>query len=326
MNTYSGLCLILCLGIFSLTLFAGAVAAEVISGLLRYFGHEKRFMRSPILLFSLRLFPVVFSSVLTLGLALPAYLSLEPGETGEAPEPYLIAFAAVSCFLFVVIALRFFRLLSATNRVSREWQKNANRIDIPAPVPIFQIEAPPGFFAVVGVFKPRVFVGREALACLTQEELEAAISHELAHVRSLDNMKRALLSASRLPIWFRNLGQLDSVWAEAAELQADEGSLARSSALDLSSAIVKISRLQSQPPAVTTQLVPACHLVSSNHSSAMALRLERLRSLIEMPTYSAVGRNKCVIPWLIGVAILAYCVEVQFLLSVTHRIMEVLVK
>jgi hypothetical protein len=74
------------------------------------------------------------------------------------------------------------------------------------------------------------------------------------------------------------------------------------------------------------QPVPACHLVSSNQSSAMAVRLERLRSLLEMPTYSAAARNKYVIPWLIGVAILAYCVEVQSLLSITHRVMEALVK
>jgi hypothetical protein len=326
MNTYSGLCVVLCLGIFSLSLFASAAAAEALAALLSYFGRGKRFMRSPALLFTLRIFPFAFSLALTVSLALPAYLLLEPGETGEAPQTYLLALAGVALFALVVFAVRLLRLLSTTSRVLRHWHKNAIRIDIPAPVPIFQIEAPPALFAVVGMFKPRVFVGREALTCLTQEELEAAISHELAHVRSLDNIKRTLLKVTRLPICFRNLRTIDSAWADAAELQADERSLAQTSAVDLSSAIVKIARLQVLPWAVTMQPVPACHLVSSNQSSAMAVRLERLRSLLEMPTYSAAARNKYVIPWLIGVAILAYCVEVQSLLSITHRVMEALVK
>jgi hypothetical protein len=326
MNTYFGLCVVLCLGIFSLSLFASVLGSELVAALLSHFACGKRFMRSPALLFSLRIFPFAISLVLTVALALPAYVSLEPGETGEAPQPYLVALAGVSFFVFVVFAVRLFRLVSTTNRVSREWQKNASRTDFPAPVPIFQIEAPPALFAVVGVFNPRVFVGREALACLTQEELEAAISHELAHIRSLDNIKRILLSVTRLPVCFRNLGALDTAWADAAELQADERSLARTSAVDLSSAIVKVGRLQLLPRTVTTQPVPACHLVSSNQSSAMALRVERLRSLLEMPTDSAAARNNYVIPWLMGLAILAYCVEVQSLLSVTHRLMEALVK
>jgi Zn-dependent protease with chaperone function len=294
--------------------------------LLSYFGRGKRFMRSPALLFSLRIFPFAFSLVFTVGLALPAYLRVEPGETGEAPEPYLVALAAVSLLIFAVFALRLFRLLSTTRRVSRQWQINATRIDIPVPVPIFQIEAPPALFAVMGMFKPRVFVGRAALACLTLEELEAAISHELAHVRSLDNIKRALLIVTRLPSCFRNLRALDTAWAEAAELQADESSLARTSAVDLSSAIVKIGRLQILPPTVTMQAVPACHLVSSNQSSTMALRLERLCCLLDTSTYSPATRNKYVIPLLMGLVTLGYCVEVQSLLSVTHRVMEALVK
>ena len=326
MNTYFGLCVVLCLGVFSLSLFASVIGSELMAALLGYFGRGKRFMRSPALLFALRILPFAFSLALTVGLALPAYLSLEPGETGEAPQPYLVGFACLSLFALVVFAVRLFRLMWTTSRVSRHWQNNAIRIDFLAPVPIFQIEGPSALFAVLGMFKPRVFIGREALACLTQEELEAAISHELAHVRSLDNVKRTLLSLTRLPVCFRNLRAIDSAWADAAELQADERSSQRTSAVDLSSAIVKISRLQILSRTAAMQPVPACHLVSSNQSSAMALRLERLRSLLEMPTRPPDVRNKYVMPLLIGAAILAYCLEAQFLLSVTHRAMEALVK
>lgn len=324
MNTYFELCTVLCLGIFSLVLLAGSVAADVAAGLLGRFRFGNRLLRSPALLFALRMFPFAFSSFLTLGLALPAFLLLEPRQTGEAPELYLIVLASLSVMGFATVGIRLLRVLSATTQISSEWQQRAERIHIAAPIPVFRVEAPASLFAVAGVVRQRVFIGGEALACLTPEEVNAAIAHELAHVRSFDNLKRLALSISRLPRWLSHLESIDAAWSEAVELAADEEALKSSAtALELGSAIVKIGRLHS----TTMPSIAACHLVMSDKSSALAMRLARLRFLLDH-TARTPARSSRLIParvLLISI-ILGYLFALPAALALTHRAMEWLVR
>ena len=56
----------------------------------------------------------------------------------------------------------------------------------------FVLNGLPGV-SLAGVWRPRILVGSEARAALTPSELDLAISHEIAHRRSRDNLKRFLM-------------------------------------------------------------------------------------------------------------------------------------
>lgn len=327
MNTYFALCGVLCLGIFCATLFAGSLLAETVAAMLKNFRSENLRTYSPKLLFLLRIFPFGFSAGITLGLALPAFLLLEPKQTAEAPETYLIVFAVIGAACSLLILIRLVRLLLATKRLSCEWRRSAVKIPAPAEFPVFRVEGSSSLFAVVGIFKPRVFIGGDLLDCLTPEELHAALAHERAHVRSFDNLKRALLSMTLLPSVLRNLAFVDRAWDEASELAADSHSIDRTSALDLASALVKIAGLRTASSARThLPSVAACHLLSENEPSGLAVRLERVRNLLSDPAVPSARR-----PILWGrvfavAAALLYVISLPSILVFGHRFMEALVK
>ena len=99
---------------------------------------------------------------------------------------------------------------------------------------------------LAGVLRPRVLVGSDALGALTDAELDVAISHEIAHRRSRDNVKRFLLFCApdllgALPIARR----LEGAWAAEAEYRADAQAVRgdEDRAVSLASALVKVARL-----------------------------------------------------------------------------------
>ena len=321
MKAYFELCVVLCLGIFGVVLVAGSLTANFVAGFLRRsrFGNDAA--TSPVVLFLLRMFPLGFSSFITFGLAFPAFLLLEPRQTREAPDLFLIALAGFSVLLFAVVTVRALRIWSGMIQMSREWQRSAERIPVAAPIPLFRIDAPASLFAVTGIFRPRVLIGREALACLSREELASAVDHEVAHVRSRDNLKRFILSVTRLPRFLSHLGSIDAIWSEAVEFAADEAALkGPTSALELGSAIVKIGRLHS----VATLAIAACHLVPPGKPSAMAIRVERLRFLLENPAPPKPSRASARL--LLTSLILFYLLALPSALALTHRAMEWLVR
>ena len=321
MNTYFCLCAALCLGIFALALFSGSLAANTAAGLLRRFRFGNR-RSSPALLFLVRTLPFTFSLFLTLGLALPAFLLLEPAQTQESPAPFLIPLVAFSVATLGVMAGRAVREVRTSQRVLQNWLADAERIEIGLPFPVFCVKSSASLFAVSGIFNPKVLIGREALRCLSREEFDAAIAHELAHVRFFDNFKRLVLSITSFPRFLSHLRSLDAAWYEAVELAADQEALNRRvSALDLGSAIVKIGRLR--PCAIPS--VPVCHLVSSEPSSTMALRLEYLRRVMDQPDSARPSGSRSTLCVFL-ILMLGYLLILPFALEFTHRVMEWLVK
>jgi hypothetical protein len=282
-------------------------------------------MESANVLFCLRMFPSVFAFAATSALVLPAFLRLEPRQTRETPEAYLIVLAALSVFLLATIAFRLVRAWWATTRAMHAWHQGAERIDCSARVPVFRVEIPGSFFVVTGIFKPRIYIGSEAMASLEPEELRAAVCHESAHVSSFDNCKRLLLSVTRLPHWFSGLRALDFAWVEAAECAADEETVVRQGipALDLSSAIVKIARLRAPGD---WPLVAASQLVMPSQPCTMAQRLRRLRLLLENPSPAFSSPSGPKLPVIVAIAVVGYLMELPSLLAMTHRAMEWLVR
>jgi len=121
-----------------------------------------------------------------------------------------------------------------------------------------------------GIVRPLILLSEAAESALTAGELEAALHHEVAHVRQHDNLKKLLLRLLAFP----GMGGLEAAWVEASEMAADDSAVSTpSEALDLAAALIKLSRLA---PACSTADLTAALVHSHGAASAMNARIERL--------------------------------------------------
>jgi Zn-dependent protease with chaperone function len=199
-----------------------------------------------------RLLPLVGLLGGALLLMAPAFLLHEPAEADERPGLVASALAAFGLLLLGATAARALRAWIATRRLVAEWSRDAQEIALPGqPVPAFGIAHAFPVVAVVGVWRPRLFIARRVLQALTPDELSAVLAHEAWHVRAGDNLKRWLMACAPT-IGFRPLAaRLEREWEEAMELEADRSA---GGALELASALVKTARLA---PAGADLRVPA---------------------------------------------------------------------
>jgi Zn-dependent protease with chaperone function len=146
------------------------------------------------------------------------------------------------------------------------------------------VDGLPVLLSVTGVMRPKIFLANAITQVLSPEELSAALAHEMAHVRSLDNLKQLFLKMTRPPAWFDRLlaGNADANWAVTAEVAADEDALDEgASVLDLSSALVKIGRLQGW--AKGPRMI-ASHFIPEGLGSSVQMRVAHLEQrLAEVP-------------------------------------------
>jgi Zn-dependent protease with chaperone function len=201
------------------------------------------------LLFALRVLPVAASTLITLGFVVPSFQLLEPRsiEEGVGAMPLVLGLCALP-----LIACALFRVVTAqvrTARVIAGWVDGANPLIAETEAVTFRTthDVPP--LTLVGVRKPRVLVSESAVALLSREELHIALKHEIAHLRSRDNLKKLVFRFSPFP----GMAGLESAWSQAAELAADDAAaLNLNDAVDLAAALVKLSRL------VPVEVAPAC--------------------------------------------------------------------
>ena len=134
------------------------------------------------ILFRLRMLPALCAVIAAFGVALPIFLWFE--ETGTT-EPVnrtlgLIGFAGAS-----LIGRGLWRAAAAwrsTARVLADWQRRGRPLaEADVPLPAFAIEDPFPVVAVVGVFRPRLFVAERVLRECSRSEVAAMIAHECAH-------------------------------------------------------------------------------------------------------------------------------------------------
>jgi Zn-dependent protease with chaperone function len=275
-------------------------------------------------MFFLRLAPLLLALNVSLGLALPAFLRFEPHATGEVISPAVLMMAALGGAVLAVIALRVARMLHATSRLEQRWIRDARRMELPGvDVPVYQVSGCKSLLAVTGVFRPQVFVSCDVAQALTQEELTAALDHELAHVRRFDNLRQLLLKSMRLPI--AALAAADADWTSASEIAADEAAVrAGASVLELCSALIKVGRLRGAP-VVQVQLA-ASHLAPAGCGVSTGERAAHLRILLENePLFAASsgGARKL----LAGLALVAaYFACLATLLPAVHEALELLVR
>jgi Zn-dependent protease with chaperone function len=257
---------ILVYGVLSLLVASGWRAAE----LLRRATARSRAN----LLFWLRISPLLVSTAITLTLVIPAYVRLEPRSVDEdIALPLALALACLSLFATGVI-----RVITAhrnSARVVAGWLNGANVLDAGVNARTYRTkhEAPP--LTLVGVCAPRVVVAEAAVAVLNGDELRVALQHELAHMRSRDNLKKLAFHCSPSP----GMAGLESAWHEAAELAADDQAVSNAGeALDLAAALIKLTRTLPvrTAPAFTMALIDGAGSVSHRVQRLLAWRQERV--------------------------------------------------
>ncbi len=279
----------LCLALAALLIF-NALASLAAAGLWRALkwrvAEWPAAMRAR-LLFALRFVPPALSLLVVGTLLVPAYLIHEPRDTDEVVTLRLAALAGLS---IIGIALALWRGVAAwlaTRRLAAEWTTHAKPLHIDGlSLPAYSLRHPFPLIAIVGVFRPRIFVATHLLAALSPDELAAAIEHELGHLAARDNLKRALLRACRDALTIVPTGRaLDLAWAECAEIAADEYAArvrGQAGALDLASALIKIARLVPAGAKPLTAMAPAGLL--SSYVAADGQVSERVRKLANLST------------------------------------------
>lgn len=232
------------------------------------------------LLFVLRVFPSVISVICVAALLLPAYIVHEPREGAETVSFKLGFLAAISA---IGIALAIWRGAAAwvvTRRLIKNWLRHSERIELEQiNLPAYRLKHSFPVIALVGAFRPRLFIADQLFDALSPAELQAAIAHECGHLAALDNLKRALLRACRDSLTIAPCGRLlDRAWAEESELAADEYAAQGGGvvALDLAAALIKIARLASHG---ARPMIPAGALLIGENAGGIAGRVKRLTQL-----------------------------------------------
>jgi Zn-dependent protease with chaperone function len=234
---------------------------------------ERRFRRfSPRitadLLFGLRIMPLALSALVTLVFTVPSFLLLEPHSIDEPIGAIPLALNGCGVLLFVVGMFKATVAQVRTLNIVAEWLNEATALTSSIAVPLLRTRRIIPALTATGILKPKVLMSEAAVAVLTEPELRGALGHEVAHVRRRDNLKKLLLRFCAFP----GMAGLEKAWSEIAEIAADDAAVSNASdALDLASALIKLSRLE-----------PVSHLADLTtallHSPAatVSTRVERL--------------------------------------------------
>lgn len=318
------LCIALCLAVMLLVCMATGLVSVTAIALGRKALRRSRPQTHANTLFFLRLAPLFLAITVSLGLALPAFLKFEPARTEEIISRPLLVLAVLGAAVLAVIALRLIRMLHATRRLERRWIERAQSLAFPGlALPVNLVSETESLLAVTGIFRPQVFVSRDVAQVLTQEELLAALGHELAHVRRFDNLRQLLLRSMRLPLPL--LRAADADWTSASEIAADEAAVdAGASAVELSSALVKVGRLRGN--LVLQARLAASHLAPAGCAASTGARATHLRALLETERLPAPGSgvNGKILAALALVAVYLACLGT--LLPAVHEFLELLVR
>jgi Zn-dependent protease with chaperone function len=324
----------LCLSVWFLVFVGASVASEAASRLCRsWLNSSTTRSWSPRskagFLFTVRSLPVLLSGVIALGMALPSFLKFEPRSTSEPLGPKLMVLAIAGAGVLLAMAVRGVRLLRATARIQKQWRQRAREIRVEGcNVPVYAMEGSPALLSVTGVVRPKVFVASAVTQALSPEELSAALAHEMAHVRSLDNLKQFFLKTTRPPAWLDRFqaGNADAGWAVTSEVAADEDALdAGASVLALSSALVKIGRLQgsaSGPRMIASHFIPeglhSCLQMRVAHLERRLAEGPRKKNRRSGPLYATLS---CIV-----VAALVYAGCISIVLPWIHETLEMIVR
>jgi len=266
--------------------------------------------------YGLRILPLAAALVVVAAFTVPSFLRFEPRWDDEPMGSAVLALASAGAVILIFGIINALLAWMRTSRSVSSWTSDSRTLELEATVPAFQTPESAPLLAVAGLCRPKLLVSGCARRLLDPGELDVAIRHELAHVRSRDNLKKLLLRASAFPF----LGALERAWLEAAEINADDEAVTdERSALDLASALLKASRLS--PHILGPEL--AMDLVSGA-PGAVAARVERLLSWTPR-----VRRQRRLLPIAVPaavVAVMAAGLAYTWVLARVHQFTEFLVR
>jgi Zn-dependent protease with chaperone function len=272
-------------------------------------------------LFALRVLPPAASVVITFAFVVPSFQLLEPRSINSDEGIGVMPLALGVCAL-LLIAYGCFRVITAQTRTSRvvaRWLEGAHPLNVGAGAHTVtscsRREAPP--LTLVGVRRPRVLVSESTVELLSHDELCIALKHELAHVRSRDNLKKLVFRFCPFP----GMARLESAWSQAAELAADDAAVSNlDDAIDLAAALVKLCRL------VPVDTAPVCTV--GFVTGSISVRVARLLAWNESgggKAHHILIRSWCVIPPVLA-ALFLVSVSYGPSLVLTHKVTEWLVR
>lgn len=283
------------------------------------------------ILFVMRIGPPVIAIVAIAAFMIPSYYMYEPAVTDERVSFRLGALATISA---IGIGLAFWRGLRswlATRSLLKQWLATATPIKLDAiTVPTFVLQGHSfPLIAVVGAFRPRLFIASHVLESLSEEELAAAIAHEYGHLDARDNFKRSVMRISRAALLIIPCGRwLDRAWSESSESAADEHAAQRSSqvALDLASALVRIARMI---PRGQSQALPASvsGFLMAPDAPGVKVRVNRLVELAATDPKLLGSSAPLVrfIPWFVLAVVVVVSVTIESrpqVLAAVHQFVE----
>lgn len=267
--------------------------------------------------FALRSLPFTASALITLVFVVPSFLLLEPRAVAEPLGEIPLTLGGACLALFCASVINGVAAYRETSRAVARWLQGATVGSGCDPVPLFRIRCASPAIAVAGVREPRVLVSDAAAAVLSGPELEIALRHEVAHIRRCDNLKKLLFRCFAFP----GMTVLETAWSEAAEMAADDAAVSSSrEALDLASALIKLSRLPAAPvPGLSTALLQgAGALLNARVERLIAWKRDAtVRPLRPLPWY--------VVPTILG-SIFCVVMSYGFVLSRMHDVTEWLVR
>ena len=262
------------------------------------------------LLAQFRLAPaaVLFPLVMAVQVAFWRY---EPAHGGERLGPLLVVLAAAGGVLALQSARRLLAAQCATRRVRRQWHEAGRHIEVGGwRGTAYRVDADFPVVAVVGVWRPELFVASRVAAACSPHEIAVVAAHERAHVAALDNLTRAAFVVTPLPS--RLAVRLELAWAAAAEEAADLSARAGGSGVTLASALLKVANLALPPK--PSPLVLASALIGAGGIET------RVRRLLAPPP--ALGRTAW---WVSGALTVGLVVAALPALRQVHQAAEFIV-
>jgi beta-lactamase regulating signal transducer with metallopeptidase domain len=248
--------------------------------------------RTADLLFAVRMFPFIAATLVTAAFTVPSFLLLEPRAIDEPLGVMPLALGVCGTGFVVFGLARSALALLRASRMTSAWKDQSELIQRSAGVPVLRIAPLVPAMTATGIVRPRILLSHAAESLLGAGEFQAALNHELEHVRRRDNLKKLLLRLVAFP----GMRKLELAWLEAAEMAADDAAVSSASeALDLAAALIKLARLGCAESGIelTTALV-------HHPASAMSARVHRLIEWRE-------GRrlpSRSLSPWYATVAVL----------------------
>ena len=219
-------------------------------------------------LFGLRILPFAAASLVTAAFAVPSFLLLEPRQIQEPLGWIPLALGACGAGLAIFGAWNSLVVLRRASRTIAAWSSGAQTISSGISVPVLRITPVVPAMTATGIVRPRILLSGAAESLLSRNELNAALNHEIAHVRRRDNFRKLVLRFVAFP----GMRGLERAWLEASEMAADDAAVfSADEALELASALIKLSRPNQAAPEV--DLTAA--LVQSS-GAVMNARVERL--------------------------------------------------